>query len=316
MFKSASSGDVAVKMGKITVTNEELLAPIKAQVYEAEKKIFDMKMDRVRAVLLKKIMESDPRKKGLTNDEYLRRYIGKGDPVTDQDIEKFIKSQGFPQSQVNEMFKKRVKDYLKVERKQQAVQEWLTKKSKKDPIEIFIQRPRRPFYEVKVGSSVQTSPNAKVTLVEFSDFQCPYCAKAAETLKQIKKKYGAKVNVVFKHFPLPMHPDAKRASMAAMCALDQGADKFWDFHDWMFAHQQDLKNASIKQQAKKFGLDTSKFNDCVDNNKYLAAVNNDIDQGKELEIRATPTFFVNGKLVSGARSLEDFSEVIDEELGL
>ncbi|NDF14847.1 DsbA family protein [bacterium] len=149
----------------------------------------------------------------------------------------------------------------------------------------------------------------------FSDFQCPFCSRAAKTVSEIKKKYGNKVKLVFKHFPLPMHQQAGPASEASMCVFEQNKDKFWKFHDMAFEKQSSLDNDSLVKYAKAVGADEKKFKECFEGKKFSEAVKADLAYGEKLGVRSTPTFFVNGQLLSGALPIDQFSEVIDEELG-
>jgi len=182
-------------------------------------------------------------------------------------------------------------------------------------VEVYLSKPERPVYEVKIDGSPYTgASDAKVTIVEFSDFQCPFCAKGAKLVDDLKKKYGEKIKVVFKNFPLPFHKDAKRAAMAALCANEQGDKYFWKLHDKMFGAQHNLSKDGLKEMAKNIGLAEKKFAECLDTNKYMAQVESDINHGKDVGVKSTPTFFVNGKVVSGALPLETFSELIDKDL--
>ena len=151
-------------------------------------------------------------------------------------------------------------------------------------------------------------------VVEFSDFQCPFCAKAAQTVKQLKEKYGDKIKVVFKQFPLSFHSQAKKAAVASLCAYEQGSNSFWKLHDEFFSNQANLAPAKIKEAAKKLGFDSKKFDDCLDNNKFIAQVEKDILQGRELGVKGTPTFFVNGMIFLDGHDIDKFSEFIDQEL--
>ncbi len=155
--------------------------------------------------------------------------------------------------------------------------------------------------------------NAPVTLVEFSDFQCPYCSRHYPTLKQIAATYGNKVRIVYKHFPLSeIHPYAIKAAEASECAGEQ--NKFWEFHDKVFENQQALSFESLKQWAKEIGLNATTFNTCLDSGKFTAKVQQDYQEGVAKGVQGTPATFVNGKLVVGARPLSDFQQAIDAEL--
>jgi protein-disulfide isomerase len=191
----------------------------------------------------------------------------------------------------------------------------LGEQTAKTGINIFFEKPMRPTFDVKVGNAASYGDkNAKVTIVEFSDFQCPYCDQGAKVLADIKKKYGKKVQVAFKQYPLPFHSQAKDAAVAALCMNEQSNELFWKMHDQMFADQSKLAVDSLKATAKSLGADAKKFNKCLDDKKYLGQVEKDIQEGQDIGVKSTPTFFVNGQLVAGAMPLDVFSELIDQEL--
>ena len=156
--------------------------------------------------------------------------------------------------------------------------------------------------------------DAPVTIVEFSDFQCPYCARfVTQTLPQIKQTYEGKVRFVFRDFPLSqIHENAEKASEAAECANEQG--KFWEYHDKLFSSQSALDVASLKSYASQLGLDTATFDQCLDSSKYAQEVQKDLQDGTSYGVDGTPAFFVNGLLVVGAQPFASFQEVIDAAL--
>jgi protein-disulfide isomerase len=154
--------------------------------------------------------------------------------------------------------------------------------------------------------------DAKVTIVEFSDFECPFCSRATDSVKQVEKAYEGKVRVVFRHYPLPFHKQAQKAAEAAACADEQG--KFWEMHDRLFAQQDKLSVSDLKDHARLAGLDAAKFDACLDSGRAAAIVEKDMAAGKKARVNGTPAFFVNGRSLSGAQPFEAFKTVIDEEL--
>lgn len=161
-------------------------------------------------------------------------------------------------------------------------------------------------------SHIRGNKSAKVKLVEYSDFQCPYCERHYPTLKQILAEYGDKVSVEYKHFPLNFHPMAQPAAEASECASAQG--KFWEYHDKIFENQQALSQPSLTQWAQELGLNMTKFNACVQAGTYRAKVQAQAAEGSKLGVEGTPATFVNGQLVSGALPFEAFKQIIDAEL--
>lgn len=162
------------------------------------------------------------------------------------------------------------------------------------------------------GSPSEGSDSAKVIMVEFSDFQCPYCGMfVTNTLPQIKSNYidTGKVKLVYKYFPLPFHQNAEKAAEAAACAGDQG--KFWEMHDILYQNQGVLAVSNLKTYASNLGMNTTKFNQCLDNGMKAQVVQNDIDYGTLLGVTGTPTFYINGKEFVGAQPYSTFKQEID-----
>ncbi len=159
------------------------------------------------------------------------------------------------------------------------------------------------------------SSNAKVTIVEFSDFQCPFCeAFYTNTYPQIRKQYGDKVRFVYRQFPLTsLHPYALGAALASECANEQG--KFWEYHDMLFSNQSNLGNDALLQYAAKVGVpNTQQFSQCLSSQKYLDKIKADVNAGMGYSVSGTPTFFINGNILVGAQPFEAFQAAIDNEL--
>lgn len=159
------------------------------------------------------------------------------------------------------------------------------------------------------------SADAPITIIEFSDFECSFCARfTADALPQLIKTYidTGKVKLVFRDYPLPFHKNAQKAAEAAECAVEQG--KFWEYHDKVFANQNSLGVTSLKQYAKDLGLDSAKFDQCLDSGKMAQEVKKDFSDGTAYGVDGTPTFFINGVKLVGAQPLEAFAQIIEQEL--
>ena len=168
-------------------------------------------------------------------------------------------------------------------------------------------------YKIEPGNAPQVGgKEPKITLIEFSEFQCPYCARAKGTLDELKKLYKDDLLITFRHFPLPFHNNAMPAAIAAAAAGEQG--KFWQMHDKLFANQQALSPADLDKYAQEIGLDMAKFKAAVDNPKTKAAVEADAKMGANFGVGGTPAFFINGHSFSGAYPLDSFKNAIDEEI--
>ena len=162
------------------------------------------------------------------------------------------------------------------------------------------------------GSPARGPSNARITLVEFSDFECPYCSLAAAELKSVFTAYPKDVRVIFKQFPLSMHPNAPLAAAASLAANDQG--KFWEMHDKLFANFKQLSREHIFAWAQQMGLDMARFTHDVDSGKYKAIIDRDVRDGENLSVYGTPSFFINGKRYNGAFALETVKPILDAEL--
>ncbi len=154
--------------------------------------------------------------------------------------------------------------------------------------------------------------NAKVTMIEYSDYQCPACGAADTAAQGIAEFYGNGIKFVFKHFPLASHQYAQKAAEAAECAGAQG--KFWEMHHKLFENQKALRISDLKSYAQQIGLNMTAFNSCLDSGAAAANVNADYSDGIAEGVRATPTFFINGRKMEGAMPFEDFKAVIEREL--
>lgn len=167
-------------------------------------------------------------------------------------------------------------------------------------------------FEITKNDHVRGDFNAPITLVEFSDFECPFCARHFPTLNKILDDYNGKVRLVYKHFPLEFHPNAQKAAEASECADEQG--KFWEYHDKLFENYQKYSSDNFKQWAKDLGLNIGKFNDCLDSGKFSQKIKDDYQEGLQKGVNGTPATFVNGQLVSGALPYDSFKQIIDNSL--
>lgn len=154
--------------------------------------------------------------------------------------------------------------------------------------------------------------DAKVTIEVWSDFECSFCARGADTIKDLREKYGEQVRIVFRHNPLPAHANARLAAAASMAAHEQG--KFWEFHDALFAHQDALDRASLEALADKQHLDMARFRRALDSSTWNNYVDMDVAEGQRRKVTATPTFLVNGSPIIGAQPLNVFEQAIDAAL--
>lgn len=260
------------------------------------------------------LIENAAKAAGTDAKAYLEQETAKrATPPTDAEIQQFFdENKDRAPGRTFEQLKGPIGEFLKSQRQQQAraqLVDELTKKS--TAVKVSLDPPRR---DVALASHdpARGPATAPITIIEFSDYQCPYCARVTPTLAKLRAAYPDKIRIIFKDFPLPNHQLAPKAAEAAHCASEQ--DKYWEMHDVMFANQQQIDVAGLKKSATSLGLDQAKFDQCLDSGKFADIVKTNLDQGTKLGISSTPTLYVNGRPVIGAQPYEYFVNVIEEEL--
>lgn len=289
----------------------------KGAFLKAKTSFFDAKKKALDDYLFEKLLEKEAKAQKKTAAELTESEVTKKTKkITDKDIQAFydkIKKQREGFGQKIPPLEKRIADQirknLEMEKARTRKDAYFAELRSKHKVAYLLDAPR---LTIEVGSNPpQGNKNAPVTLVEFSDFQCPYCKRASETVNKVVKSYPGKVKRYFRDFPLGFHKKAKSAAMAARCAGEQG--KFWQYHDKLFS-KQELEPKQLSAHAKELKLDVAKFDKCVKSNKYNADIAKDMQAGAEVGVSGTPAFFINGKMLSGALPAEAFKKVIDQEL--
>jgi protein-disulfide isomerase len=226
------------------------------------------------------------------------------------DVRAFYDSQRIQIGQPFEVVEAQLRQYLQNQAIERTKREYLDSLRGKYHATVQLEPQRE---QIAAVGPERGPADARVTIVEFSDFQCPFCGRLAPILKQVLQAYPTQVRLVYRNMPLSsLHPDAAKAAEASVCAASQG--KFWEMHDLLFAEQNSLSVDALKEKARRVGLDTQQFNDCLDSGKAREAVNSDAQAGAELGLAATPSSFVNGRFISGAATFEHWAAVINDEL--
>jgi protein-disulfide isomerase len=258
------------------------------------------------------LLEQEAQAAGLDRDAYVEREItSKITAPSDEDIERWyrdnpVRVQGAALDEVREPIRQVISD----ERRSALRQDLLNRLMKSTPVTLSLEPPRVVVEEA--GRPAKGPENAPIRIVEFSDFECPFCLAAHPTIEKVLATYGDRIRFVYRHYTLPNHPHARPAAEAAACAAEQG--RFWQYHDLLFADQSRLTMADLKDHALTLGLDADKFNQCVDERRYSADVDADVQAAIAAGVTGTPGFFINGRPVSGAQPYEVFRRIIDEEL--
>jgi protein-disulfide isomerase len=313
--KDAPHAGVVAKIGGEEITEEQLIGDDKLDFFDLKKREYDLKMDRLNKLMVERLVGAEAKKNNMALEEFVNKKVIGGEPkISDSEYNKFVKEKHVPESQLNPQLKERIVAYLQSLKKQEMVQAYLAKLTKEQPVEVYFQKPKMNVNVDPGNSPMFGGEHAPVTIVEFSDFQCPFCSKAAETVNELKKKYGNKIRLYFRMFPLPMHKDARPAAEAALCVNDQGTPKYWKFHDLLFKNQDKLTADNFVKWAKEAGASEDKFKACVAAHQFAKQVSEDSAYGEKIGVKSTPTFFINGQLINGALPVDQFSDIIDEEL--
>ena len=314
-----TGSDVAARVGTRTITVKELDERWRrdqpTEQAQAIQQLYDGRKAALDGIVADMLVEQAAKAKGQTPDQYRDAEVSRRmTPVTDGQVAAFFaQNQAQMQGRPLEQMGPAIRQYLEEQQRTNAFQAMVAELRKAGPaVNVVLDAPR---YTVNVAADdpVLGAANAPVTLVEFSDFQCPFCARVMPTLKKVKEAYGDRVRIVWKDFPLTtIHPQAFKAAEAAQCAREQG--KFWELHDQLFANQQELQPGDLKKYAAAVGVDVAKFNACFDASKYGERVQQQMQAGNQLGVQSTPSIFINGRLVSGAQPYEVFTAIIDDEL--
>ena len=311
--------DVAARVGERAITVRELDDRWKNEdpgaKAQAEQAIYDGRKAALDAIIADMLVADAAKAKGVTPEAFVQAEVGRRTkPVSDTDVRNFyVQNSERMQGRSFEQMSSAIQQFLQDQQQTTAKQDLIAELRKGGPaIRVVMDSPRTTI-TVNPDDPSEGKADAAVTLVEYSDFQCPFCLRVMPTLKQLRAKYGDKIRVVWKDFPLTqIHPQAFVAAQAGNCAREQG--KFWELHDKMFGNQSALQPDALKKYAADAGLDAAKFNQCLDSSKYEARVQEALSAGGRLGITSTPTVFVNGRIISGAQPIEVFQSVIDDEL--
>jgi len=306
----ATIGNQKITMADIQSRSGDDLSRLETQYLLGRSLIVERALN---GILREKVLEAEAQKQGKTYEELVSAEAGIGLNPSDADIAKWYQENpSRTGGRSLDELKSQIADLLRTERKT-AAEASLQKRLNKERNVVVNYEPYRLSFE-NAGAPTIGKESAPVTLVEFSDFQCPFCNRFAPTLKQVQQKYGDQVRIVYRQYPIPsLHPFAFKAAEASLCANEQG--KFWALHDSMFGDQSKLSVSDLKQKAVSLGMDGKKFNTCLDTGRYVEQVQKDMQEGMKIGISGTPAVFINGiELKGGAVPFNTVAAAIDQEL--
>jgi protein-disulfide isomerase len=307
---AATIGDQVISLTEL----EQASAPELASLDEQRYRVLERKLAQV---IAERLVNQEAKRRGVSSEALMHSEVTlKTPPITGDDVTAFIRQNRsrLPAGDEDDL-KAKVADYLYRQQRNQRAEAYVAALRAKTSVQVFLAPPEPPRVRIDPNVGFARGPReAPVTIVEFSDFQCPFCKNVVVTLKQVLAQYPERVRWVFRDYPIAgLHPDAQRGHEAARCAGDQG--KFWPYHDILFEQGPDVSPAALRQYAAQTGLDVAAFAGCVESGKHRAGVNADIEAGGQLGITGTPTFFINGVPLVGNQPLAEFQRVIERELG-
>lgn len=301
---------VAVVNGE-KITQGELDDASRTRMLKIQSQIYDLQEGVLNEMVQDKLLEADAKKNGKTSEQMLSEVESKVQTSTEAEAKRLYQMQKkrFGDKEFEEV-KETIMNYLDTQKKKMAIRSYMSKLYKDAQVDIKLERPRM---EVSVDDDPSKGPKgAPITIIEFSEYQCPFCRKARPTIDRILKDYDGKVHYVFRDFPLGFHDNAKSAANAAQCAGDQ--KKYWEFNKELWKIQRDLTKENFMRIAGELKLNMDEFKKCVESNKFYAEIDKDQQDGLNAGVSGTPAYFINGVFLSGARPYSAFKAIIDAEL--
>lgn len=270
--------------------------------YEAQRRVTEQLIDEI-------LLERQAKKENVTVEQLLERHVVKALPKDPTDESLRVYYEGLDTNEPYEAVRDKIVEALRQRRMAKARSAYIQSLRKEANIVVRLSPPRAPISLSE--TPVRGPANAPVVIVEYADYECPYCIQIRPAVAKLEQEFKGKVAYAYKDVPLPMHPNAQKAAEAAHCAGAQG--KFWEYHDALF----DRKKAdpdTLKGISRDLGLDAAKFQSCLDSGMKASLIQRSLSEAQALGVQGTPTFFVNGRTLSGAASYERLREMVEAEL--
>ena len=299
-------------VGGQTIYDDDLVPFVQGQVFQLRLQEYEVKSKALENLVNQKLLEAEAKKKGIPTEKLLEQEANaKVAEPTEAELQALYIVQKDQLKRSFDEIKAQLQQLLKQAKLQQARQDYYKRLREQAGVSIFLQKPK---VEVAYDPArLRGNPKAPVVIVEFSDFQCPYCRSVQPTLKNLLAKYEGRVSLSYRDLPLrDIHPQAQMAAEASRCAGEQG--KFWEYHDLLFENPNKLNREGLVEQARSLKLDEKQFDSCLSSGKYKAQVEHDRQLGMRAGLTGTPGFFINGNMLSGNLPQDSFEKVIQSEL--
>ena len=308
---AAESDGVVAEVSGHKLTAEYLQQKESGKLLQARYQFYINERKALEELIDDQLLTNEARAKGLTVDQLLEKeaYKEVKDPTEDQ-LQVYY--EGIDTKESYDAVRTQVLEHIRETRRNKAKATYIEGLRKNANITVLLMP---PSVDVDIAGSYRRGPkDAEVTIVEFADYECPYCVQVNPHIQELKKDYGDKIAIVFKDMPLPMHHKAQKAAEAARCAGEQG--KFWEYHDVLFYSGGTLTVPQLKEHARVLKLNGERFDQCLDNGEMAAAVKKDLEEGKSMGLTGTPSFFVNGHFFSGAVDYGLLKQMVEQQLAV
>jgi protein-disulfide isomerase len=305
---SAQDSEAVAEIKGEKITRAELHEQESGMLLQARYDFYKAEQRALDELIARRLLENEARRQHLSVEELLKREVDdKVQDLTEEQLRTVYEA--IAPQEAFEAMRDKIQDSVRAQRVKKARRDYIDSLREKANVLVLLAPPSADF---AVGNAARLGPaSAPVQLVEFADFECPYCIKVYPELKKLKAEFGDRISLVYKDFPLPMHAHAEKAAEAARCAGVQ--NKFWPYHDRLFSSTQ-IDVPQLKQFATDLGLDMAKFNICLDSGQQAAAVQKDAAEAKKIGLSGTPSFFLNGHFFTGALQYEDLRKMVLREL--
>jgi len=304
---------IVAQIGDEAVTLTELDAWIKDDLFARQTsggnvgKVYELRNRSLDQLVMQRVLAAEAARRNLTKEELIDADVAAMGEVSDEEVAQFF------QERIDQMGEQpleevapRIRDHLQRLRAQEVAEKIINEAG----VDLFLERPR---VDVAATGPSRGPANASITIVEFSDFQCPFCSRALPVIEEVMTRYPDDVRLVYRHMPLDrIHNRARAAAEASLCAHDQG--QFWAYHDLVFANTNSLGDEDLKGFAGELDLDLAAWEQCMTEEKFAEVIDADVEAARSIGITGTPAFIINGVMLSGAKPVEDFVSVIESEL--
>jgi predicted DsbA family dithiol-disulfide isomerase len=306
--QGADSRQVIAEVGGQKLTLGDLQQQLGGKLLQARYQYYMNQRKALDQLIDDKLLEIEARNRDLSVDELLKTVVYRGvkDPTEDQ---MQVYYEGTESAESYEEMRDQILDHIRELRRDKARANFVKELRNNARVQVLLEP---PLIDVNLKDAYEKgSTTSPVTLVEFADYECPYCQKITPELQKLEKEYAGRLAVVYKDFPLPIHHTSQKAAEAARCAGEQG--KFWEYHDVLFYSKQ-LQISDLKAHARVLRLDGDRFDKCLDDGAEAANVKKDLEEAHQLGLTGTPSFFVNGHFFSGAADYAVLKEMVEMEL--